>query len=404
MINYDRSKVEIGILHFGLGGFHRAHQAVFADLAIENGNYELRIASISQRDPSLADEMNAADSIYEVEASDGIKTDRRTIGAIKESLFYSRDEARILEIARSPKLKAITLTVTEKAYKADSDFTFRLIKALRARFEVGGSSIAVISCDNLPSNGDFIRNLLKEAVTDNALWSWIDSNVRFPNCMVDRIVPAPDKTNRLLIKTEIFNQWVIEHDPISQYFQGVGVQFVDDVKPYELAKIRLFNGVHSFLAYYGELAGIEYVADVISIPSIYSYVKEMQENEVIKTLNLEIDLIAYAREIRGRMANQTLHHRCRQIAMDGSQKLPQRIIATLNDLADLKLSATHLVNALNTWLKYLATSDAINDPMGDKFKTLAIAGQYSEIFSALPNPLNAIYFKDLSKHPLTFSL
>ena len=162
--------------------------------------------------------MKTADSIYEIEASDGTKTEKRSIGSIKESLFYGRDEERILEIAKSPKLKAITLTVTEKAYKADSDFTARLIKVLRARFEIGGSSIAVISCDNLPSNGDFIRNLLKEAVTDLELWSWIENNVRFPNCMVDRIVPAPDKSNRLLIKTEIFNQWVIEHDPISQYF------------------------------------------------------------------------------------------------------------------------------------------------------------------------------------------
>ena len=398
MINYDRSKVEIGILHFGLGGFHRAHQAVFADLAIENGNYELGIASISQRDPSLADEMNAADSIYEVEASDGIKTDRRTIGAIKESLFYSRDEARILEIARSPKLKAITLTVTEKAYKPDSDFTARLIKALRARFEVGGSSIAVISCDNLPSNGDFIRNLLKEAVTDNALWSWIDSNVRFPNCMVDRIVPAPSKDNRLLVRTEIFNQWIIEKDPISKYLESAGVQFVDSVKPYELAKIRLFNGIHSYLAYYGELNQIDFIADIITIPHIHQFVKELQENEICKTLDLDIDLTKYSQEIRERMSNPTLHHKASQIAMDGSQKMPQRMIGVLNDLAKNGTPAPKMVEAFATWIKYLAVSNSINDPLSEKLKPLALAKDLRSISTLLSTPFNSIYDSQLLEH------
>ena len=294
MINYDRSKVEIGFLHFGLGGFHRAHQAFFIDKAIENGNLDLGIASISQRDPSLADEMKNANSIYEVEASDGMRTERRTIGSIKESLFYSRDEKRILEIARSPKLKAITLTVTEKAYKDDSEFIQRLVKVLRERYESGGGSIAVISCDNMPSNGDFVKNLIKKVVEDQELWGWIDSNIRFPNCMVDRIVPAPSKDNRLLVRTELFNQWIIEKDPISKYLESAGVQFVDSVKPYELAKIRLFNGIHSYLAYYGELNQIDFIADIITIPHIHQFVKELQENEICKTLNLDIDLTKYS--------------------------------------------------------------------------------------------------------------
>jgi len=155
MFKYDRSKVEIGILHFGLGGFHRAHQAVFIDKALENGNLGMGIAAISQRDSSLADEMTAADSIFQVEENDGINSELRSIGSIKESLFYPRDEDRILEIARSPKLKAITITVTEKAYKPGSDFSLRLARVLNERYKSGGGSIAVVSCDNLPSNGDY---------------------------------------------------------------------------------------------------------------------------------------------------------------------------------------------------------------------------------------------------------
>ena len=397
MIKYDRSKVEIGILHFGLGGFHRAHQAVFFDKAIENGHLELGIASISQRDPSLADEMSAANSIYEVQASDGEFSESRTIGAIKESLFYPRDEARILEIARSPKLKAITLTVTEKAYKAGSEFAARLAKVLRERYESGGGSIAVISCDNLPSNGDYTKELMREVITDKQFWNWVETNIRFPNCMVDRIVPAPAKENRLLIKTEIFNQWVIENDPISKYLDGTGVQFVKAAKPYELAKIRLFNGIHSFLAYYGELHGIEYVADAIRTPEINKFAQEMQE-EVGKTLGNEIDLPEYSAQIRKRISNLTLRHKSSQIAMDGSQKLPQRIISTLNELAEKNIPAPRLVEALATWIKYLAISNSINDPLAEKLKTYAVAKDIRGISSLLATPLVGIYDQELLKH------
>ena len=205
MFKYDRSKVEIGILHFGLGGFHRAHQAVFIDKALENGNLGMGIAAISQRDPSLADEMTAADSIFQVEENDGISSELRNIGSIKESLFYPRDEARILEIARSPELKAITITVTEKAYKPGSDFSLRLAKVLNERYKSGGGSISVISCDNLPSNGDFTKNLMREVIKDSKLWEWVEINIRFPNSMVDRIVPAPAKENRLDRKSTRLN-------------------------------------------------------------------------------------------------------------------------------------------------------------------------------------------------------
>jgi fructuronate reductase len=391
MLNYDRSKVDIGILHFGLGGFHRAHQAVFFNQVIENGYLELGIASVSQRDPSLADEMKAADSIFEVEASDGDKTITKTIGSIKESLFYSRDEARIFEIARSPQLKAITLTVTEKAYKPDSEFASRLANVLRQRYEAGGGSIAVISCDNLPSNGNFTKNLMREVIKDQEFWNWIEANIRFPNCMVDRIVPAPAKENRLLIKTEIFNQWIIENDPISEYLSSAGVQFVNDVKPYELAKIRLFNGVHSYLAYYGELNNIEFVADVIRIPEINSFVKSIQDDEICKTLKIDIDLPKYTEEIRNRIANRSLFHKAMQIAMDGSQKMPQRMISTLNDLAKMNIPALKMFEAFNTWIKYLATSDRINDPLADKLKPLAIAGDIRGISNLLATQLDESY-------------
>ena len=398
MFKYDRSQVEIGILHFGLGGFHRAHQAVFIDKALENGNLGMGIAAISQRDSSLADEMTAADSIFQVEENDGISSELRNIGSIKESLFYPRDEARILEIARSPELKAITITVTEKAYKPGSDFSLRLAKVLNERYKSGGGSIAVISCDNLPSNGDFTKNLMREVIEDKELWSWVEANIRFPNSMVDRIVPAPAKENRLLIKTEKFNQWIIENDPISKYLSSAGVQFVSKVKPFELAKIRLFNGIHSYLAYYGEIHGIEFVADVIGLPGMEKFVQEMQEDEISKTIEIDIDLKKYASEIRNRMANKTLFHRCRQIAMDGSQKMPQRIIGSLNDLAKLNIPAPKLAIAFATWINYLATSNAINDPLALELVGFAKTKNLRGISALLAVPVDEKYDAEIRKH------
>ena len=245
--------------------------------------------------------------------------------------------------------------------------------------------------------------MLRQVIEDKNFWNWVDTNIRFPNSMVDRIVPAPDPGNRLLIRTEMFNQWVIENDPISKYFKNTGVQFVSDVKPYELAKIRLFNGIHSFLAYYGELNGIEFVADVIKNPKINQYVQEMQENEIAKTIAADFDLFEYASSIRNRISNKTLRHKASQIAMDGSQKLPQRVIATLNELADKSIPAPHLVNVLSTWIKYLATFNSISDPLAEILKPLAIAEKYEEIFTAIAHPLNSIYLRELTNRPLTFS-
>ena len=309
-----------------------------------------------------------------------------------------RSEARILEIARSPELKAITITVTEKAYKPGSDFSLRLAKVLNERYKSGGGSIAVISCDNLPSNGDFTKNLMREVIEDKELWSWVEANIRFPNSMVDRIVPAPAKENRLLIKTEKFNQWIIENDPISKYLSSAGVQFVSKVKPFELAKIRLFNGIHSYLAYYGEIHGIEFVADVIGLPGMEKFVQEMQEDEISKTIEIDIDLKKYASEIRNRMANKTLFHRCRQIAMDGSQKMPQRIIGSLNDLAKLNIPAPKLAIAFATWINYLATSNAINDPLALELVGFAKTKNLRGISALLAVPVDEKYDAEIRKH------
>ncbi|CAB4740556.1 unannotated protein [freshwater metagenome] len=375
---------QIQFLHLGLGAFHRAHQAVFI---------KQNIASVSMRKSDVADSLRAQGNKYEVIARDGSGETTTLIESIKESLFYPRDLARIFEIATSPDLQAITLTVTEKAYKNDGEdgVPARLAELLQARFKTGASGIAIISCDNVPSNSQFLRGLILEVISakgDRELLQWVSSEIRFPNSMIDRIVPAMTSA---AITTEPFNQWVIENDPIESLFVGTGVEFVPDVKPYELAKIRLFNGVHSTLAYIGEVEGIEFVANAITHPVIAPFIKALQESEMVPSITQTggIDLNAYAATIRKRISNPTLRHRAHQIAMDGSQKMQQRIFDGANDLAKLGRPAPLHVAAVAIWVHFLATNTDIDDPLAHKLTPLA---QSSDPLEAVTKTLSLAEF------------
>ena len=356
----------IQFLHLGLGAFHRAHQAVFI---------KQNIASVSMRKSDVADSLSAQGNKYEVIARDASGEIATLVESIKESLFYPRDISRINEIVASPNLQAITLTVTEKAYKNDGPdgVPARLAHLLSERFRAGAPGIAIISCDNVPSNSKFLRKLVLEVIADNGdskLLDWVTSTIRFPNSMIDRIVPAMTSA---AITTEPFNQWVIESDAIAPLFAGSGVKFVPDVKPYELAKIRLFNGVHSTLAYIGEVEGIEFVANAIVHPTIAPFIQELQEREMAPSIadTGGIDLISYGATIRKRISNPTLRHRVHQIAMDGSQKMQQRIFDGANELASQGKSAALHQAAIAIWIHFLATNTEIDDPLAHKLTPLA---------------------------------
>jgi len=371
---------QIQFLHLGLGAFHRAHQAVFI---------KQNIASVSMRKSDVADSLSASGNKFEVVARDAKGETTTLVESIKESLFYPRDISRITEIVKSAELKAITLTVTEKAYKNGGidGVPARLAYLLGERFKAGAPGIAIISCDNVPSNSKFLQSLVLEVISaqgNTELLDWVNSNIRFPNSMIDRIVPAMTSD---AITTEPFNQWVIENDPIEPLFQGSGVEFVPDVKPYELAKIRLFNGVHSTLAYIGEVEGIEFVADAIVHPVIAPFIKALQESEMVPSIldTGGIDLISYAKTIRERISNPTLHHRAHQIAMDGSQKMQQRIFDGANELAKQGIAAPLHIAAVAIWIHFLATNSDIDDPLAHKLVPLA---QISDALDAVTKTLS----------------
>ena len=370
----------IQFLHLGLGAFHRAHQAVFI---------KQNIASVSMRKSDVADSITAQGNKYEVIARDANSETTKLIESIKEALFYPRDIERIYEIVRSPDLAAITLTVTEKAYKNDGpdSVPVRLANLLSERFKSGAPGIAIISCDKVPSNSQFLRSLALEVIAagnNKELLDWVKANIRFPNSMIDRIVPAMTSA---AITTEPFNQWVIQSDPIESFFVGSGVEFVPDVKPFELAKIRLFNGVHSTLAYIGEVEGIEFVSDAIVHPVIAPFVKALQENEMAPSIvnSGGINLSEYAKTNRERISNPTLRHRAHQIAMDGSQKMQQRIFDAANDLVKLGKPAKLHTTAIAIWIHFLATNKEIDDPLAGKLTPLA---QISDSLEAVTKTLS----------------
>lgn len=380
------SNNKVNILHMGLGAFHRAHQAVYVQRAINNGQ-KLAIAAVSQRDPKESDQLAQMGFKYVVRQGDGVSSTDEEITSIVATYFYPKDYLALGELVADEDFLAITITATEKAYvysdALQATLPGRLAYLLHARYLKTKTGIAVISCDNLSGNGSITKSLvLKSAglIGDTGFTDWVNKEVRFPNTMVDRIVPAAKEPGVLV--TEPFIQWVIQKDPIEKYLGGVGIQFVDDVAGYELMKLRLFNAVHSALAYTGELAGIEYVAQVIKDPKHEQFVKSIQEQAATSFVAPMGESAAeYSAAIRKRIANPSLSHRSEQIAMDGSQKLPHRVFTTINQLIEKDLPTNYLSLVLAIWVDYLSKSDRVNDPLKEKLIPLAKAGDVAGLFS-----------------------
>ncbi|MSO33543.1 MAG: mannitol dehydrogenase family protein [Candidatus Nanopelagicaceae bacterium] len=408
---YNLEQVKIGVIHMGLSAFHRGHQALFFEKILRSGNLNFGVAGVTQRSSDVADVMNSQDCLYTINEREGAGFAPIIVGAIRKALFFPQARKELLEIARSENLKLITLTVSEKAYQCNSTrngvnlnsaevqadiadtnslltFPSRLLDLLVARFESGLAGVAVISCDNLPTNGDITRAVVVDlAIKQNRspdFLIWLKSEIRFPNSMVDRAVPAITQDSidefyqsygyedRSLITAEPYLEWVIENDPISEYLAPVGARFVAKVAPYEAMKIRVFNGAHSALAYICQLAGIEYVAEGIVDPVIGDFIKNFQEKEAGRSFVAPADLdpIEYAKIIRKRVSNYTLLHKSIQIAMDGSQKLPQRIFASANDLLKLGLSTDHITIIMAAWLRFLEVNEKVNDPLAASLQNL----------------------------------
>ncbi len=401
---YDPTKAGIRVIHLGIGAFHRAHQAVYFDRVLAGGGGDWAICGVSLRRPDVADDMNPQDGLYTVLSRDAEEDRFDIIGAVRQVLFAPGDPGRVVNVMAAPTTRIVSLTVTEKGYCHDPatghlrldhpDIVHDLaqpqtprsapgflVAALARRRAAGLPPFTVLCCDNLPTNGRVAGGIVTALAQaqDPTLADWIAENVPFPCTMVDRIVPATTDHERTLVRealgmedraavvTEPFMQWVVE-DRFSQGrpdLAAVGVELVDDVVPYETMKIRLLNGSHSTLAYLGFLAGHTFIRDAMQDRSFVRLLCGLMDRTVTPTLEVpgEYDLSAYKETLLQRFANPTLAHTTYQIAMDGSQKLPQRFLETLAVCLDRGVDFAPLALALAGWMRYVTGVDEAGDPI-----------------------------------------
>ena len=391
---YDRTTATAGVVHLGIGAFHRAHQAVAFDTLLGQGRDGYAVIGASLRSADVAQQLNPQDGLYGVLTLADDQAGYRVIGAVREVLVAPRDPAALLARMADPRTRIVTLTVTEKGYcrrPADSTLDLAhpdirhdlehprqprsaigfLMAMLEARFAAGLPAPVILSCDNLPHNGRLLAALVAEfarARGDAALARRIAEEVRFPSTMVDRIVPATiaddiaavasrhGVTDHGLVKAEPFSQWVIETGAdVLAPLAGAGALLVRDVGPFETMKLRLLNGSHSMLAYLGQLAGCEFVDQAMALPGMDACLTRLMEAEVSPTLAVpaDFDLAGYRRELHARFRNRALGHRTWQIAMDGSQKLPQRLLAPASQRLAGGESVEALALAVAAWMRYV---------------------------------------------------
>ncbi|MFN3312533.1 MAG: mannitol dehydrogenase family protein [Hyphomonas sp.] len=368
---YDRHKVRTGIIHLGTGAFHRAHQAVYVDDVLAQGDAVWGILGVSLRSAAVRDQLVPQDGLYTVLVRDGEREDTRIIGSISHVMVAPEDPRALIEALASPDIRIVTLTITEKGYKLDpasgnlsendpdlaADYLNPehprtapglLYAALALRHARHIPPFTVLSCDNLPHNGARTRAAVLSFAEriDPMVADWIAGDGAFPSSMVDRIVPSTQPediaalaaragyTDQGMVKTEPFTQWVIEDDfrMGRPDFESVGVQMTRDVTGWETAKLRLLNGAHSSLAYLGGIAGLDFMHECIAEPAFRGFLDTFWD-EASSTLAPVpgLDVTDYRRSLQARFGNAALQHRTHQIAMDGSQKLPQRLLGTLRD-------------------------------------------------------------------------
>jgi fructuronate reductase len=386
---YDRAAVTPGIVHLGLGAFHRAHQAVYVDDCLGAGDTGWGIVGASLRSPDTRDALEPQDGLYTLAVRSGETESLRVVGSIVSLLVAPESPAALLDAMTDPRTRIVTLTVTEKAYLRNSAGDLDavhpdivadlanpgapktvhgfLLEALARRRAAGTQPFTVLCCDNLPANGATLRRLLLQfaELRDAELARFARDEVAFPSSMVDRIVPATTDADRARVAAELgvadawpvmtepFCQWVVEDDfPAGRpQWEKFGATMVRDVTPFEDMKLRLLNGAHSGIAYLGLLSGHETVAAAFADPGIRKFVDGLWA-EAIPTLpqGAGLDPQAYTAELADRFANTALAHCTAQIANDGSQKLPQRIVASALERAAAGASADHLVLVVAAWI------------------------------------------------------
>jgi fructuronate reductase len=408
----------IGVVHLGLGAFSRAHGAIYVEDAMAASGGDWGILGVSLRNPGIRDALAPQGGTYTALELAPQGPRARVISAVQGVLVAPEDPQAVLDAMADPAVRIVSLTVTEKGYchepatgrlnldhpdiRHDLEHLLPisapgyLVRALQLRRAAGVMPFTVLTCDNLPGNGALVRGLVLDLAgqIDPALADWIRTHARFPATMVDRIVPAttPEDLARVSALTgqqdaapvvhEPFCQWVIEDDFVGGVrpdLGAVGVQMVRDVAPFELMKLRMLNGTHSALAYLGYLGGHQTIADCMADPAYRALVRRLWIQEIIPALTPPPggDLPAYAAALEDRFANPAIRHRTWQIAMDGSQKLPQRILGTLDANLAAGRPSPGLMLVVAAWMTYVGGVDEqgqpidVRDPLAARLRALS---------------------------------
>lgn len=389
---YDRASQASGIVHFGIGAFHRGHQAWYTDACLNAGEEGWMITGVSMRSATVAEQMNPQDGFYTLTERTGENSQTRMIGAVREVLGAQQSDSEVIERLAAPNTHIATFTVTEKGYcrAADGSLDIDLARAgfypllsgaLHERKRMGLDGLTLLSCDNLASNGKQLGRLMRDWLTAEApdLLDWFAEQCTTPDSMVDRIVPASTEgdLDRLeaaiglrdegAVFTEPFSQWVIEDHFAGPrpLWEGHGAQIVPDVTPYETAKLRMLNGAHSLLAYCGLKAGYTFVHEAVADAKLRALVAQLMREEAAPTIKAGKgqDLDAYADALLARFDNASLNHRLIQIAMDGSQKVPQRWLETLAANQPNGGRCSAILKGIAAWILHLrGANGSVDDP------------------------------------------
>jgi fructuronate reductase len=426
---YDRAALRSGIVHLGLGAFVRAHLALATEAALNAGADPCwGICGVSLRHADVRDALAPQQGLYTVATRDADDAGRarerlQVVGCVHETLVAPEDPAAVLARIAAPTARIVSLTVTEKGYCRDpADPAQRalhhdhpdiradladaaaprsalgfIVRGLALRRAGGLGGLTLLPLDNLPANGATLHALVLALADriDTALARWIDTHCSFPASMVDRIVPRTtpadvDAVARGLgcrdaapVIAEPFFDWAVE----DRFFAGRpdwpcgGARLVASAEPFERLKLRMVNGAHSCIAYLGAMAGWPTVDAALRQPAMRAFVDALLRDEVVPTLPAlpGLDVEAYRASLLQRFANPALAHRTQQIAMDGSQKLPQRLLGTVRDRLAQRQPVSRLAFGLAAWLHYLRGLDErgnrypIEDPQADALERWRLA-------------------------------
>ncbi|KAA0971104.1 mannitol dehydrogenase family protein [Aureimonas fodinaquatilis] len=438
---YRPDDLQTGIVHLGVGAFHRAHQAVYTESILNSGDMRWGILGVSLRSPATRNALAPQDGLYTVAVRDASGETLQIVGSSTGLLVAQELPEAIIAAMATPDVRIVTLTVTEKGYcylpatgaldeqhpdilhdlanpHAPVSAIGFLVEAASRRRAANLPPFSVVSCDNLPSNGKTVASVVRRfaELRDPELAAYIAESVSFPSTMVDRIVPATTDADRQHIQaqtgltdewpifTEPFSQWVVEDSFVSgrPAWENAGVTFVSDVEPFELMKLRLLNGSHSTLAYLGYLAGHETVDAAMAAPGFEPLLASLMR-EAMPTLPPlpGFDLAVYCDQLLERFRNPALKHRTWQIAMDGSQKIPQRLLGTIRARIAHGQGYTCLALGVAAWMRYVSGVDEagdfidVRDPMLNEIRgRLQGAGSTDDIVAALLS-LDAVFGTDL---------